>query len=75
MAHSVRAIYSTRLALFIHRITSTKRTREVLLAELVRESSTQLIMYSLDTDFQVSERLHEGPEFSDNYLIDYIIIA
>ena len=29
MAHSVRAIYSTRLALFIHGITSAKRTREV----------------------------------------------
>ena len=30
MAQSVRAIYSTRLALFIHGITSAKRTREVL---------------------------------------------
>ena len=25
------------------------------------------------TDFQVSERLHRGPEFSHNYLIDYLI--
>ena len=25
------------------------------------------------TDFQVSESLHEGPEFSGNYLIDYTI--
>ena len=50
MAHSVRAIlYSTRLALFIHGITSAKRTREVRPAVLHRESSAQLIMYSLDT--------------------------
>ena len=27
------------------------------------------------TDFQVSERLHGGPEFSGNYLIDYVIIT
>ena len=82
MAHSVRAIYSARLALFIHGITSAKRTREVRPAVLVRESSTQLVMHSLDTcvrystynytDFQASERLHEGPEFSHNYLIDYL---
>ena len=84
MAHSVRAIYSTRLALFIHGITSAKRTREVRPAVLRRESSAQLIMYSLgtcvrystcNTDFQVSERLHGGPEFSGNYLIDYVIIT
>ena len=25
------------------------------------------------TNFQVSERLHGGPEFSGNYLIDYTI--
>ena len=25
------------------------------------------------TDFQVSERLHRGPEFSHNHLIDYLI--
>ena len=49
MAHSVHAIYSTRLALFIHGITSAKRTCEVWPAVLSRESSTQLIMYSLDT--------------------------
>ena len=84
MAHSVRAIYSTRLALFIHGITSAKRTREVRPAVHRRESSAQLIIYSLDTcvrystyntDFQVSERLHGGPEFSGNYLIDYVIIT
>ena len=62
---------------------SSKRTRKVRLAVLVKESSTQLVMYLLDTcarystynnytDFEVSERLHEGPEFSGNYLIDYI---
>ena len=51
MAHSVRAIhvYSTRLALSIHGITSAKRTLEVRPAVLRRESSAQLIMYSLDT--------------------------
>ena len=49
MAHSVSAIYSTRLALFIHGITSAKRTREVRPAVLLRESSAQLIMYLLDT--------------------------
>ena len=49
MAHSVCAIYSTRLALFIHGITSAKRTREVRSAVLRRESSAQLIMYLLDT--------------------------
>ena len=37
MAHSLRAIYSARLALFIHGITSVKRMREVQLAVLVRE--------------------------------------
>ena len=84
MAHSVHAIYmySARLALFIHRIMSAKRTHEVQLAVFVRESSTQLVMYSLDTcvrystyntNFQVSERLHEGSEFSHNYVIDYTI--
>ena len=49
MAHSVRPIYSTRPALFIHGITSAKRTREVRLVVLRRESSAQLIMYSLGT--------------------------
>ena len=39
-----RAINSARLALFIHRITSAKRMREVRPALLVRESSTQLLM-------------------------------
>ena len=86
MAHSVRAIYSTRLALFIRGITSAKRTREVRPAVLRRESSTHPVMYSRDsymrqilyiyyTDFQVSERLHGGPEFSGNYLIDYVNIT
>ena len=49
MARCVRAIYSARLALFIHGITSSKRTREVRPAVLVKESSTQFVMYSLDT--------------------------
>ena len=78
MAHSVRAIYSTRLALFIHGITSAKRMCEVRPAVLVRESSTQLncirwIHASDTTDFHISERLHGGPAFSGNYLIDYTI--
>ena len=56
-----------------------KRMREVWPAVLVRESSTQLVMYLLDTcvrystDFQVSERLHEGPRISGNYLVDHTI--
>ena len=67
-----RAINSARLALFIHRITSAKRTREVRPALLVGESSTQLLMYSLDmyvrliydsVDFQVSEVFCKGSEF------------
>ena len=49
MAHSVHAIYSTRLAIFIHGITSAKRMHEVRPAVLCRESSAQLIMYLLDT--------------------------
>ena len=79
MAHSARAIYSL---FFIHGITSAKRTREVRPAVLRREISAQLIMYSLDTCVRystciilISERLHGGPEFSGNYLIDYIIIT
>ena len=72
-------IYSARL--FIHRITSAQRTREVRPAVLVRKSSTQLSIYLLDTyvrystylTFEVSERLHRGPEFSGNHLIDYNI--
>ena len=42
MAHSLRAIYSARLALYIHGITSAKKTREVQPAVLVRESSTHV---------------------------------
>ena len=72
------------LYLAIHKIMSANRTHEVWSAILVRESSTQLVMYSVDTcvrystynyytDFQVSETLHGGPKFSGNYLIDYTI--
>ena len=69
------AINSARLALFIHRITSAKRMREVQPALLVRENSTQVLMYSLDmyvsytvynydsVDFQVSEVFCKGSEF------------
>jgi hypothetical protein len=49
-----RAIYSARLAIFIYGITSAKRTREVRPAVLVRENSTQLLMYSLDTCIRYS---------------------
>ena len=45
----MRAIYSARLALFIHGITLAKRMCEVQPAVLIGESSTQLVMYSLDT--------------------------
>ena len=33
------------------------------------------ILYIYYTDFQVSERLHGGPEFFGNYLTDYVIIT
>ena len=33
----------------------------------------QILYIHVFTDFQVSERLHGGPEFSGNYLIDYTI--
>ena len=49
VACMTHAINSARLALFIHRITSAKRTREVQPALLVGESSTRLLMYLLDT--------------------------
>ena len=71
------AIYSTRLALlnFIHGITSVKRTRKVRHSAFnVFSGYMRQILYLL-TNFQVSERLHGGPEFSGNYLIDYIIIT
>ena len=51
------SIYSTRLALFIHGITSAKRTHEVQPVALVGESSTQLLMYSLDTGVRYSTYL------------------
>ena len=64
MARSVRTMYSTRLALFIHGIMSAKRTRELRPVVFVGESSARLLMYSLDIQasdthvLQVSERLH-----------------
>ena len=54
-------IYSARLALFIHGIMSAKRTREVRPAVLVRESSTQLLIYSLDTGVRHSTSLVPRP--------------
>jgi hypothetical protein len=62
-----------------------KKMHGIRPAVLIRNSSSQLIRYSLDTGvrystyFQVSERLQQGPEFSHNYtigfVIDYIIIT
>ena len=52
------------------------------MAALVRESNMQLLMYSLHIcvsqsifcmDFQISEGLCQGPEFSPNYTIDYLV--
>ena len=49
---------------------------------LIRESTLQLLKYSLgiicksiyiSMDFQISEGLSRGPEFSHNYTIDYLI--
>ena len=53
MARSVHVIhvYSTRLALFIM---AAKRKREVRSAVPVRESSIQLVIYSLDTCIRYS---------------------
>ena len=53
----MRAIYSARLALFIHRITSAKKTREVQPTVLIGQNSTQLLMYSLDTGIRYSTYL------------------
>ena len=48
-------MYSTRLALFIHGITSAKRTCELRPVVFVGESSARLLMYSLD--IQASDTL------------------
>ena len=48
---------STRLALFIHGIALAKRMCEVRPAVLVGESSSQLLMYSLDTGIRYSTYL------------------
>ena len=52
-----------RLALFIHRITLAKRTREVQSALLVRESNTQLLMYSLDM-YIIDSISRDGPDIA-----------
>ena len=74
------AIYSTRIALVIYRIMSAKRICEVRPVVLIRESSTQLLIYSLDTCVRHSTYLpifnsQKGPEFLGNYFIDYVIIT
>ena len=79
----VRAIYSAGLCIYIDGNTSAKRTREVRPSLLVREGNTLLIIFTgytrkilyIFTEFQVSERLHRGPEFLNDYLIGYIIIT
>ena len=63
--------------------TTLRKPREHV--ELERTTcQRQLLKYSLDIicksiyismDFQVSERLCQGPEFSRNYTIGYIIIT
>ena len=52
----VCAIYSAGLYLYIHRITSAKRTHEVQpsLLVLVREGNMLLVMYSLDARIRYS---------------------
>ena len=79
MAHSLRAIYSARLAIFIHGITSARRTREARPAVLVRESSTQFVMdtcvrYSTYIRIFKSQKgsIEALAELSRNYLIDYL---
>ena len=83
MAHSMRAIYSARLA-FIHGIMLATIMREVRLAVLARESSTQLVMYSLDTCVRYSTYIPifksqkgsiEALNFLVIHLIDYTIIT
>ena len=71
VGRGVRTIYSTRLALFIHGITSAKRTRELRPMVLVRESSTQLLIYSLDTGVRYSRYLksQKGSIETLNFLI------
>ena len=66
------------LSIYIHRITSVKRTHEVRPLLLVREGNPLLVRYTckilyIFTEFQVSERLHRG--FLHDYLIGYIIIT
>ena len=53
----VRAIYSAVLSIYIHGITSAKRTREVRPSLLVREGNTLLVRYSLDTCVRYSTYL------------------
>ena len=80
----VRAIYSTGLSIYIHGITSAKRTCEVRPSLLVREGNMLFVRYSLDTrarystyslnfESQKGSHVHRDPEFSHNYLIDYTI--
>jgi hypothetical protein len=50
----IRAIYSARLALFIHGITSAKKMREVRPAALISEGNMLVVKYSLDTQVRYS---------------------
>jgi hypothetical protein len=74
----VRAIYSAGLSIYIHGITSDKRLLDIATRQRRQHAAckvftryTRKILY-IFTEFQVSERLHRGPEF---YLIYYIIIT
>ena len=55
---SVVALHAAYMMLFMHRITSVKRTCEVRPVVLVGGSSTQLLMYLLDTDVRYSIQLY-----------------
>ena len=57
-ARLVRAIYSAGLSIYIHRITSAKKTCEVRPSLLVREDNTLLVRYSLDTRARYSIHIH-----------------
>ena len=82
MAHSVRAMYSARLALLsmgLHqpreRVKFGQRylSEKVALSLIVFAGYMRQILYIYYIDFQVSERLYGGPAFSGNYLINYTI--
>jgi hypothetical protein len=76
----VRAIYySAGLSIYVHGISSDKRTREVRPLLLVREGNALLVRYLLDTrvryftyslNFKSQKGSIESLNFLHNYLID-----